>query len=80
MNEVYITTQKLNNTDTIFFVGDTPTVTFNNNVTVYIYPRIENSIIRDDISDTNEIIDKDNDKDNRYCNKIFAFFAKCFKK
>jgi hypothetical protein len=40
MNETDITLQKINNNDIIFFVGNSPTVTFNENVTVYIYPRI----------------------------------------
>jgi hypothetical protein len=40
MNKTDITFQKLNNNDIIFFVGSSPTVTFNENVTVYIYPRI----------------------------------------
>ena len=39
MSDTYTTYQKLNNNDTLFFVGDTPTVTFNDNVTVFIYPK-----------------------------------------
>ena len=56
MNETDITFQKLNNNDTIFFVGNSPTVTFNDNVTVYIYPRI--SYIDSSVSENLDIRNK----------------------
>lgn len=35
---VYI--KPLNNKEVLFTIGNTPTVTFNNNVTVYTYPKV----------------------------------------
>jgi hypothetical protein len=44
MNDTNIFIKPLNNTNTKnnqFIIGDSPTVTFNDNVTVYAYPKVE---------------------------------------
>lgn len=35
-----ISIEPLNNKEVVFIIGNTPTVTFNNNVTVYTYPNV----------------------------------------
>lgn len=40
MYDTNIIFQKLNNNDIVFFVGDSPTVTFNDNIKVYMYPTV----------------------------------------
>jgi hypothetical protein len=82
MNKTYITLQKLNNND---IVGNSPTVTFNENVTVYIYPRInciDSNEMFDIKSESVDIRNEPIDTSDRYHNKnkIFAFFKKCIKK
>lgn len=76
---VYVT--NLNNSDTIFIIGDTPTVTFNNNVTVYSYPKQEYKFVEDTIR-KDENITKNNKINNRIKlpnNKLKTFFIKLFK-
>ena len=41
--DTYITSEKLNNKEVVFIIGNTPTVTFNDNVTVYTYPKVNYS-------------------------------------
>ncbi len=41
-SDTYIFTKQLKETGVTFIVGDSPTVTFNDNVTVYIYPKVNN--------------------------------------
>jgi hypothetical protein len=67
MSDTHITFQKINNNDIIFF-GNNPTVTFSDNVTVFIYPI--NYYV-----DTNETIDTRNETN---CNKILTFFKNMF--
>jgi hypothetical protein len=41
MNDVtHISTKQLKDNNVVFIVGDSPTVTFNENVTVYTYPNM----------------------------------------
>jgi hypothetical protein len=71
MSDTHITFQKINNNDIIFFVGNNPTVTFSDNVTVFIYPRINYYV---DTSE-NKTIDTRNETN---CNKILTFFKNMF--
>lgn len=38
--DTYISIKKLNDQNILFIIGDSPTVTFNENVTVYTYPKV----------------------------------------
>lgn len=39
MNDTYSFIKPLNDSNVVFVIGDSPTVTFNENVTVYSYPK-----------------------------------------
>lgn len=39
-DDTCITIEPLNNKEIVFIIGNSPTVTFNNNVTVYTYPNV----------------------------------------
>lgn len=57
MNEdTYISIKQLNDQNVLFIIGDSPTVTFNENVTVYTYPKVNynESNISNDETITNE--------------------------
>ena len=75
MSDTHTIFQKLNNNDTVFFVRDTPTVTFNDNVTVFIYPKTvyiqaEETEYTLDTLDTLDI----HFRKNRIYTKILLFF------
>lgn len=52
MDETNIFIKPLNDKNTTFIIGDSPTVTFNENVTVYAYPRIEYKEVSDSYTQT----------------------------
>lgn len=83
MNDTYTIFQKLNNNDILSIVGDRPTVKFNNNVTVFIYPKIVyiphedyNNITTIDNDTTDNQSDTDDTcfRKNRIYTKILLFF------
>ena len=39
-DDTYISVKQLNDENVLFIIGESPTVTFNENVTVYTYPKV----------------------------------------
>lgn len=79
MNETYIKIEKLKDTDSnvLFIIGDSPTVTFNENVTVFTYPQViyTNEVI--DVNNTDKHFEKKENNKNK--NKFYSFFKSIFK-
>lgn len=75
ISDTYISVKKINDSSIGFIIGDSPTVTFNENVTVYTYPKIS-SIEFSDIEYTNvESTNIDTDSSSTSSrNKLSSFF------
>ena len=74
--ETCISIKPLNNKEVVFIVGNSPTVTFNNNVTVYTYPKITYL----DISFNEEILTKKENKNENLLVKILKTIKNTLKR